>query len=60
MTTKDTTMFYFKACPKCGGDMYLERDAYGSFQKCLQCGRMIDLELTSVLTAKPERDNLAA
>ena len=48
MTTKDTTMFYFKACPKCGGDMYLERDAYGSFQKCLQCGRMIDLELTSV------------
>lgn len=37
------TQFYFKACPKCRGDMYLERDAYGAFRQCLQCGRIVEL-----------------
>ncbi len=38
-------MFYFKACPKCHGDVYQEKDAYGTFHKCLQCGRSVDLEI---------------
>ena len=38
-------MFYFKACPKCHGDLYLEKDAYGKFNKCFQCGRIVDLEI---------------
>ncbi len=37
-------MYYFKACDKCKGDLYLDRDSYGSFLKCLQCGRLIDVE----------------
>ena len=45
-------MFYFRSCPKCQGDMYLERDAYGSYRKCLQCGRMIELE--SPKAARPK------
>ena len=58
--TKNVTKLYFKACLKCGGDMYQDRDAYGAFQKCLQCGRIIDLELGAVFSGKPEEDKLAA
>ena len=28
----------FKACPKCHGDMYPDKDKYGVFITCLQCG----------------------
>ena len=38
-------MFYFKSCPRCQGDMYLERDPYGAYRKCLQCGHIVELEL---------------
>lgn len=37
-------MIYFKACPKCKGDMSLERDVYGSYFACLQCGKHIDID----------------
>ena len=37
-------MFYFKACRKCRGDLTLEKDSYGSFLKCLQCGTYVDVE----------------
>ncbi|HJN86951.1 MAG: hypothetical protein QF714_02980 [Dehalococcoidia bacterium] len=37
-------MYYFKACNKCKGDLYLESDSYGSFLKCLQCGRITEVE----------------
>lgn len=37
-------MFYFKGCTKCHGDLHLEEDVYGSFYKCLQCGRIVDVE----------------
>lgn len=36
-------MIELKSCPKCHGDMYLDKDAYGSFRQCLQCGLMKDL-----------------
>ena len=38
-------MFYFKACPKCRGDLTLEKDAYGDFLKCMQCGILIDVKV---------------
>ena len=37
-------MIYFGACPKCQGDLALNRDSYGSFFSCLQCGLMRDVE----------------
>jgi PHP family Zn ribbon phosphoesterase len=39
---KGRNQFYFKACPKCRGDMYLDEDAYSVFTKCLQCGRIFE------------------
>ena len=38
-------MFYFKACTKCRGDLTLEKDPYGDFLKCMQCGKLIDVEI---------------
>ena len=27
-----------KACKRCGGDLSLERDKYGTYISCIQCG----------------------
>lgn len=35
---------WLKHCPKCGGDLYLDRDGDGQYVSCLQCGRMIYLD----------------
>ena len=57
-----TARFYFKACAKCQGDMYLERDAYGWFRQCLQCGRIVELAaaLLPVAAGKDKSQRLAA
>ncbi len=31
-------MVWFKACQRCGGDLYLEKDRFGSSVRCFQCG----------------------
>ena len=36
-------MVYLKACIRCGGDLYLDRDAWGAHLQCLQCGRTRDI-----------------
>ena len=37
-------MLLLKACPRCGGDMYRERDLYGSYASCLNCGYLLDVQ----------------
>jgi PHP family Zn ribbon phosphoesterase len=39
-------MFYLKGCSKCHGDLTLENDAYGAFLKCLQCGKLTEVNVT--------------
>ena len=36
--------FLRKRCPKCGGNLYLDRDGYGWSEKCLQCSFTQDIE----------------
>ena len=36
-------MFHLKGCPKCRGDLFFEKDFYGSYFRCLQCGLMMDV-----------------
>ncbi len=31
-------MFWFKACPRCRGDLHEERDIHGPYIYCIQCG----------------------
>jgi len=41
-------MIFFKACPRCNGDMHINRDIYGDYKECLNCGNMQDLESPEV------------
>ena len=34
-------MFWFKGCPKCHGDLYTDKDVYGSYVVCFQCSRYL-------------------
>ena len=36
-------MVISKSCPRCRGDMYADRDIYGEYRQCLQCGYMEDV-----------------
>ena len=38
-----------KGCQRCGGDIYLESDQYGTYITCLQCGAIKDAEATPAL-----------
>jgi hypothetical protein len=57
---KHQNRFFFKACPKCKGDMYLDSDVYGAYRKCLQCGRIFDIEASQTDVAESGTDKLAA
>jgi hypothetical protein len=57
---KGTNRFYFKACPRCRGDMYLDQDPYGVFAKCLQCGRILESNNGQSSGAKARPDKMAA
>ena len=41
-----------KSCPKCAGDVRVDRDQYGWFEQCIQCGYIRDLE---PITIAPEK-----
>jgi len=36
--------FTQKRCPKCGGNIFLDRDLYGWYEQCLQCSHTRYLE----------------
>jgi len=36
-------MWKLKGCPKCGGDVFLEKDPSGWYERCLQCGYNRDM-----------------
>ncbi len=49
-----TNRFLKKPCPKCGGNIYLTDDSYGSYELCLQCGYTRDLESVAQEKKLPE------
>ena len=32
------TKWKFRSCPRCNGDIYVERDNDETYERCLQCG----------------------
>ncbi len=36
-------MFWLKCCPRCKGDLFEQRDQFGSFFTCIQCGLSRDV-----------------
>jgi hypothetical protein len=41
MGKTDTT----RRCPKCGGNLYMDKDYHGWYEQCLQCAYMRDLKV---------------
>ncbi len=37
-------MFRRKSCPRCKGEIRLDRDEYGWYEECLMCGYTRDLQ----------------
>ena len=50
--------FTRKRCPKCGGNIFLDRDLRGWYEECLQCGRTSDLPDLVEVGAKASKDTL--
>jgi len=44
-------------CPKCGGNLYLDRDYNGWYEQCLQCGFIKDLAIVYEHRVKTEKEN---
>jgi hypothetical protein len=48
-------MYWLKACPRCRGDLHDEKDFYGAYVGCIQCGYVLNsleedaLRLTGIL-----------
>ena len=34
-------MLWLKSCPHCKGDLYQDRDLYGHYLACFQCGHYL-------------------
>jgi DNA-directed RNA polymerase subunit M/transcription elongation factor TFIIS len=45
-----------ESCPKCKGRLLLEKDNYGLYQQCLQCGYLHDLQTFPVLDSEKIED----
>ena len=37
-------MSSMKECPRCRGGMFGNRDVYGEYVECIQCGHMINVD----------------
>ena len=44
----------FRGCPRCHGDIFLDKDDYGWYQKCLQCGFESELGSLEEFGLKPQ------
>jgi len=45
-----------KGCPRCGGDIFIDRDQYGWYEYCIQCGYINDTKRSVKLGQHPDRD----
>jgi len=43
-------MLRLKSCPKCHGDVRFDRDQFGWYEQCIQCGFVRDLEPVALST----------
>lgn len=46
-------MWYSKSCPRCRGNIVIDEDVNGRFEKCLQCGYERDIVKTFSIKSNP-------
>jgi hypothetical protein len=50
-------MWRLKSCPKCRGDMFIDKDRNSWYEECLQCGfsrQLADMVVVKAQTADAE------
>ena len=47
------TIWKIDMCPRCGGDIFVDRDMDGWFEECLQCSHRHDLESVTEYEGRP-------
>ena len=48
-------MVWLKSCQRCGGDLYEEKDLFGSYVSCFQCGASVAYFDENATDASPPR-----
>lgn len=51
-------MLRLKSCPKCGGDVRIDRDQYGWYEQCIQCAHIQDLEPFNIISKSGKRGQI--
>ena len=46
----------FKSCPRCGGDIFVERDQDSWHEQCLQCGYLHDILSKAKVNQRGEKE----
>ncbi len=46
-------MWKFKGCPRCGGDVFIDRDLDNWYEQCLQCSYRCDLKRLAEFKEQP-------
>ena len=49
-------MWKLKACPRCGGDVFIDRRPDIWYEQCLQCGYQRELRDIREFEAQPKRE----
>jgi Zn ribbon nucleic-acid-binding protein len=51
-------MWKLKACPRCEGDVFIDKDKEHDiwYEQCLQCGYQRELRVVCEFEAQPERE----
>ncbi len=49
-------LWKFKCCPRCQGDVFLDKDIDGWYEKCLQCSYEHELKTLAEFTGQPETE----
>ena len=50
-------MWRFNNCPRCGGDIYIEKDKTGWYENCLQCGYTHEKQTMPVINKSYENSD---
>ncbi|MBI4282203.1 MAG: hypothetical protein HY672_01780 [Chloroflexi bacterium] len=52
-------MILFKCCRRCGGDLSLEKDEYGPYMSCIQCGSHTEVGMVLQTTSRQPAPDFA-
>ena len=56
---KELKMLRLKGCPRCKGDILIDRDHLSWYEQCIQCGYLRDFEVSDEANGNGKKDKSA-